>query len=485
MVGAMTLRPPSNAILLVDDEPGLRQTLAILLRRHGYEVVAAAGHKDALGALSNANSPFPVVLTDLSMPDGSGLDVLSAAKSRSPSTQVILITAHSTVENAVKAMAGGAYDFVTKPFDNQELLALVEKAAEKYALVNENRALRARVDSTRRLAGKSAAMAKVMDLVRRIAPSKTTVLITGESGTGKERVAHAIHAESDRAERPFVVINCGALPENLMESELFGHEKGAFTGAAERTAGLFREADGGTIFLDEVGELPLGLQVKLLRVLQEKRVRPVGSTREVPVDVRVLAATNRSVEAEVEAGRFRQDLFYRLNVIQITLPPLRERKDDIAPLAEIFVERFATEHGKDVRGFTPDALRALSAYAFPGNVRELENVVERAVALAGSTRIGLGDLPEAVSGVASAPGARLFELPEGGCVIDDVLGEAERRLLVQALDRAGGVRTQAAKLLGISFRSLRYRLAKHALEAGDELDSGETPVEDLELPVRS
>src|SRR5690606_15696377 len=263
---------------------------------------------------------------------------------------------------------------------------------------------------------------------------------------GKERIARAIHDRSERSTGPFLVLNCGALPENLMESELFGHEKGAFTGAAARSLGMFREADGGTLFLDEVGELPLALQVKLLRVLQEKRVRPVGSAQETPVDVRVLAATNRPVELDVSEGRFRQDLYYRLNVIRVELPPLRDRRDDVPVLAERFVERFSREMGKNILGFTADAVRALTDYDYPGNVRELENGIERAVALAGSSRIGLGDLPPAVSGLAGATSPKLLELPARGCQLDDVLNEVERRFLLEALERTGGVRTAAAKL---------------------------------------
>jgi two-component system response regulator PilR (NtrC family) len=275
-----------------------------------------------------------------------------------------------------------------------------------------------------------------------------------------------------------MVVNCGALPEALMESELFGHEKGAFTGATARHTGLFREANGGTLLLDEVGELPLSLQVKLLRVLQEKRVRPVGSSHEVPVDVRLLAATNRNVEASVAAGSFRQDLYYRLNVIRIELPPLRDRREDLAPLAERFVRKFAMEMGKDVIGFGPDALRAIEAYAFPGNVRELENIIERAVALAGTRVIGLGDLPREVSGVAASATPSLLSLPEDGIKLDDILSEVERRLLVEALERTGGMRTAAAKLLGVTFRSLRYRLDKYGLDAGDELGEGASTDDD-------
>ncbi|MBK9002283.1 MAG: sigma-54-dependent Fis family transcriptional regulator [Myxococcales bacterium] len=442
--------------------------LQIALKREGYEVVSVAGFRAAAEALATSPQAFPVVLTDLSMPDGSGFDVLAAAKRRDPSSEVILITAHSTVENAITAMRGGAYDFVTKPFQPSELAALVQKALEKHDLTRENTRLRARVErADSGVLGRSPAMRAVMELVDRIAATKTTVLITGESGTGKERVARAIHERSDRRSRPFLVVNCGALPEALMESELFGHEKGAFTGAQTRHNGLFREADGGTLLLDEVGELPASLQVKLLRVLQERSVRAVGATQETAVDVRVLAATNRDIEAEVARGGFRQDLYYRLNVIRVVLPPLRDRREDIPLMAERFLRRFAAEMA-DVGGFTADALRALERYAYPGNVRELENVVERSVALAGARSIGLGDLPAEVAGAASNPTSQLLTLPPEGANLDELLNEVERRLLVSALDRTGGNRTAAAKLLGVTFRSLRYRLSKHGLGGDDE-----------------
>ncbi|HET9931448.1 MAG TPA: sigma-54 dependent transcriptional regulator [Polyangiaceae bacterium] len=464
--------PPPLKVLVVEDEPGLREMLGILFRREGYEVVLAPGAMSAIEAIQQHPQPFPVVLTDLAMPDGSGLDVLAAAKTRSSATEVILITAHSSLENAIAAMRLGAYDFVAKPFQSGELAALVAKALEKQAIVAENLRLRAQMrdPDSREIIGRSPALRRVMDLVERVAATRTTVLITGESGTGKERVARAIHRLSERASGPFLVVNSGALPEALMESELFGHEKGAFTGAQTKHRGLFREAEGGTILLDEVGELPANLQVKLLRVLQERAVRPVGSTQEVPVDVRVLAATNRDIEADVAAGRFRSDLYYRLNVIRIELPPLRDRREDVSLLAERFVRHFAEEMGKDIAGFTPDALRALQTYPFPGNVRELENVIERAVALAGSRVIGLGDLPTELSGTAGGPTPALLALPREGVRLDEVLGEVERRLILEALDRTGGVRKRAADLLGITFRSLRYRLKKLGLGEDSEED---------------
>jgi two-component system response regulator PilR (NtrC family) len=318
--------------------------------------------------------------------------------------------------------------------------------------------------------------------LNRVAAGRSTVLITGESGTGKERVARAVHDLSDRKDKPFLVVNCGAIPESLVESELFGHAKGAFTGAASSRAGIFRTADGGVVFLDEVGELPAPVQVKLLRVLQERKVRGVGETDETSVDVRVIAATNRNVEEDVKSGKFRQDLYYRLNVIRIDVPPLRQRREDVGELARHFVERCSHEAGKEVRGFSPDALRALDAYDFPGNVRELENIVERAVALAAGPMIGLGDLPREVAGGAAQPTPMLTgALPEEGVDIDNVLGEVERRFILQALEKSGGVRTGAAKLLGITLRSLRYRMQKHAMQDDDEapVSAESTPPESV------
>ena len=470
-----------HRILVVDDEAGLRDMLGILFRREKLDVTLAPSFRAGAEAVKNAPEPWAVVLTDLMMPDGSGLDLLSLAKERSRATEVIVMTAHSTIETAIDAMKRGAYDFITKPFATSELRALVHKALEKRDIVAENERLRAQVARTeaRDLLGKSEPMRKILDLVHRIAATKSTVLLTGQSGTGKERIANAIHDLSDRKEKPFLVVNCGAIPEALMESELFGHEKGAFTGAHASHAGIFREAEGGTVLLDEIGELPPSLQVKLLRVLQERKVRPVGAHAEASVDVRVLAATNRNVEEMVKSGTFRQDLYYRLNVIRIEVPPLRDRRDDVRELAEHFVNRFAKELGKDVRGFSPDALRALDTYDFPGNVRELENVVERAVALASSSTIGLGDLPREISGASAQPTPGLVALPEEGCNLDEVVSELERRLIVQALDRAGGVRTNAAKLLGLNLRTLRYRMQKLGLADAAE---GEDPISEV-LPV--
>jgi two-component system response regulator PilR (NtrC family) len=468
--------PPKPRILVVDDEPGLRDMLAILFRREGLDVTLAPGFATGREAVEQAPEPYAVVLTDLLMPDGNGMDLLPLIKQRAPNTEVIVMTAHGALETAIDAMKRGAYDFVAKPFATNELRALVQKALEKRAIVAENERLRAQLvrERARELLGHSDAMRRIFELIQRIANARTTVLVTGESGTGKERIARAIHDASERRAAPFLVVNCGAIPEALMEAELFGHERGAFTGAVASRLGIFREAEGGTVLLDEIGELAPALQVKLLRVLQERKVRGVGASGEVAVDVRVLAATNRNVEEDVRAGRFRQDLYYRLNVIRVEVPPLRERREDIRPLAEHFLASCAAEQKKEIRGLSPDALRALEAYPFPGNVRELENVVERAVALATGHTIGLGDLPREVSGVASQPTPALVGLPEEGCNLDEVLGEVERRLILQALERSGGVRTQAARLLNVTLRSLRYRLQKHALaEAGDEASDSE------------
>ena len=466
-------------ILVVDDEPGLRDMLAILFGREGLDVDLAPGFATAGDAIKRAADPYAIVLTDQLMPDGNGMDLLTLAKERSAHTEVIVMTAHGGIETAIEAMKRGAYDFITKPFATSELRALVQKALEKRAIVAENESLRARLvrGRGRELLGSSEAMRRILDLVHRIANGRTTVLITGESGTGKERIAHAIHDVSDRKDKPFLVVNCGAIPESLMEAELFGHERGAFTGAVSSRLGIFREAEGGTVLLDEIGDLPLALQVKLLRVLQERKVRGVGASAETAVDMRVLAATNRRVEEDVAAGRFRQDLYYRLNVIRIEVPPLRDRSEDIRPLADHFLARCAAEQDKQIRGLSPDALRVLEGYAFPGNARELENIIDRAVALAVGQTIGLGDLPREVSGAAAQPTPSLVALPEEGCNLDDVVGEVERRLILQALERSGGVRAQAARLLGVTLRSLRYRLQKHALgEPGDDVPDSDGPV---------
>jgi len=456
-------------VLVVDDEAGLREMLQLLFSRAGYRVSVADGESSAV-ALLQGPEPFDVVVTDLAMPDGSGMGVLQRARARDESTQVILITAYATTAAAVAAMREGAYDYVQKPFKNDELLAVVEKAVEKRAIVEQNRSLRRQIQQgfcAGDIVGKSAAIQNVMSIVQRVANAPASVLITGESGTGKELVARALHSGGERASRPFVAINCGAMPEALLESELFGHEKGSFTGAVGKRQGLFRAANGGTVFLDEIGELPLPLQVKLLRVLQQRTVRPLGAEEELPVDVRVVAATNRKIDQEVQAGRFREDLYYRLNVIHLHLPPLRERTEDVPLLAEHFLSKHAAAQNRRLH-FAPDALRYLMSLPLRGNVRELENLVERAVTLASGTRIELADLSLQPLAAEPAPAVRVPELPSTGFDLDGHLANVERQLLMSALAKCDGVRTDAAKLLRMSFRSFRYRLAKYGL--GDPED---------------
>mgnify|MGYP003407080156 CR=1 FL=1 len=464
-------------VLVVDDEAGLREMLQLLFTRAGYRVSVANGESTAVALLAGAE-PFDVVVTDLAMPDGSGMGVLQKARARDESTQVILITAYATTAAAVAAMREGAYDYVQKPFKNDELLAVVEKAVEKRAIVEQNRSLRRQIQQAFRagdIVGKSAPIRAVMSIVQRVASAPASVLITGESGTGKELVARALHFGGERASKQFVAINCGAMPEALLESELFGHEKGSFTGAVGKRQGLFRAANGGTVFLDEIGELPLPLQVKLLRVLQQRTVRPIGSEEELPVDVRVVAATNRKIEQEVQAGRFREDLFYRLNVIHLHLPPLRDRPEDIPLLAEHFLNKHAAAQNRRLH-FAPDALRHLLGQPLRGNVRELENLVERAVTLAGGARIETSDLTLQPMAAEQAPAVRVPELPSTGFDLDGHLANVERQILMSALAKCDGVRTDAAKFLRMSFRSFRYRLAKYGLS--DLSEAEEDVVED-------
>ncbi len=451
-------------ILVVDDEQSMREFLEIFFRREGFDVVTTGDVDSALVAVEADD--FDVVISDVRMPGRSGLDLLQVVKEISPETVVIMITAFATTETAIAAMKQGAYDYVTKPFKVDELRLVVEKALEKKLLTLENRRLRTELRTqlrSRSLVGTSAAMQKVYDLIAQVAGTKTNVLISGDSGTGKELVARAIHEQSERREQPFVAVNCGAIPENLLESELFGHVKGAFTGAVQNKAGLFETADGGTLFLDEVGELPQALQVKLLRVIQDKTVRRVGGTGDHRVDVRIVAASNKKLEEEISSGRFRDDLYYRLNVIQIALPPLRERMEDVPLLMQHFIEKYAGEVDKEVQNISEAAMERILAYDFPGNVRELENMIERSVALCRDGVVGLENLPPAI--LDPKKEESLSRLPPEGGSLEEMVNDFERSLLGEALERSGGVKKKAAALLGISFRSFRYRFEKLGLDA--------------------
>lgn len=457
-------------ILIVDDELSLREYLGIFLRKLGHQATLIG---DARGAIAlGERQDFDLILCDLCIGDQSGLDVLRAFKANQPATEVIIVTAFATVENALEAMRLGAYDYVTKPFKNQELALLIDRALEKRELSRENESLKIQLSASARqhrrdLVGESPSMREVQALIDKVAQSRTNVLVVGESGVGKELVARALHHQSPRARGPFVPINCGAIPEGLIESELFGHVRGAFTGAMGDRSGLFKAAQGGTLFFDEVGELPLSAQVKLLRALQERRIRPVGGVRDIEIDVRLVAATNRNLALEVREGRFREDLFYRLNVIQICVPPLRERQEDIVPLARNFVEQNARELGIAVPVLSEAVVTQLCRYGWPGNVRELQNAMERAVTLCEGGRIEIDTLPATVRGEAVRFEDKLrLDLPAEGLDLESHLEGLERHLLLEALARTGGNRTHAAKLLGLSFRSMRYRMAKLGLNEG-------------------
>jgi two-component system response regulator PilR (NtrC family) len=460
--------PLPGRVLVVDDEVGMREVLSVCMSRAGHHVTAAKSGADALRLLNDEEQDFDVVITDLTMPGVPGMEVLRHARALSRPPEVIMITAFATTDTAIEAMKIGAFDYLTKPMRIEELQIVVRRALENMHLTSENLRLRAQlkgVHTLDRMIGRSESMQKVFELVRRVAATRTNVLICGESGTGKELVARALHNMSDRANGPFVPVNCGAIPQQLMESELFGHVRGSFTGATSDRRGMFDAATGGTLFLDEVGELDPSTQVKLLRVLQERTVRPVGGNVEFPIDCRVVAATNRDLEAAVESGEFRSDLYFRLDVVRIVLPPLRHRIEDIPPLVERFLERFNREMNRDLKAISSDAFDWLLAYDYPGNVRELENLIERAVALESSSLLTAVHFPDRRAH-AYELGRAPSEFPDDGLDLDARLADLERELILGALSRAGGVRKRAAKLLQISFRSLRYRLQKLGIEVG-------------------
>jgi two-component system, NtrC family, response regulator HydG len=442
-------------LLVADDDPGLRESLERTLTREGYQVVLASDGRAALERVQSGG--VDLILTDLKMPGLTGLELLRATKALTPDVDVILLTAFGTVEEAVKAMKDGAYDFLTKPFRREQLLKLVGKALERRALITQNRALQQQLEDLRgkgQVIGVSPVFRRVMTLVEQIADSSATVLIQGESGTGKELVARAVHERSTRRNGPFVAVNCAALPETLLESELFGYEKGAFTGAAVRKEGRFELADGGTLFLDEVADLSAVTQPKILRVLQEGEFERLGATRTIKVDVRIVTATNQDLAQLVRDKKFREDLYYRLNVITINVPPLRERPEDIPLLAEHFLRIYAAKNNRKLEGFTPEARSRLESYSWPGNVRQLENVIERAVVLVREGRIDADALPAEIAGVKRPPRDAILEL------VGVPLQEIEERLLDETLRITGGNKTQAAKLLGIDVRTVARKLER-------------------------
>ena len=456
----------AERLLVIDDEQSMREWLTIALSQDGFEVESAGSGEEALKVLER--TPVDLALVDLRMPGLDGLETLRRIKQLDEGVSVVIMTAYATAETAVQALKEGAYDYIIKPFKVDELRHLVQKALEERRLRGENLRLRDEVERRYHfgnLIGKSPKMQEVFSTIGRLGDSKATVLVTGESGTGKELVAKAIHFNSNRKERPFVTVNCGAIPHELMESELFGHVKGAFTGAVAAKQGLFEVADTGTLFLDEVSELPLHLQVKLLRVLEDQEIRPVGGVKPVRVDVRIVAATNRDVSQAIAAKTFREDLFYRLNVISLHIPSLRERRDDIPLLVSHFLQKFAPAGGPPTL-ISPEALTALERYPWPGNVRELEHVIERAVTLEPGPVLRVESLPESVRGP-HAPDFAGIDLPDEGLDLDALMERIERDLLRQALRHAEGIQSRAAQLLRTSFRSFRYRLQKYGLDRAD------------------
>jgi two-component system response regulator PilR (NtrC family) len=452
-------------ILIVDDELSMRQLLEYMLTREGYVVTCAENGRKGVSLVEH--NSYDLLLCDIRLGDLSGLDVLKACKKHHPGTVVIMISAYSTTETAVDAMNQGAYDYVPKPFNNDELLETLAKALKLRTVEHEKETLGDLLKQNLHfgmIVGNSPPMQHIYKMIVQLSKTKTNVLITGESGTGKELIARAIHQESDRRDRPFVAINCGGIPETLMESELFGHKKGSFTGAVQDKPGLFQQAHQGTIFLDEIGELSVGIQVKLLRAVQERMIRPVGGTEDGAVDIRIISATNKHLEKEVIAGKFREDLFYRLNVVEIKVPPLRERKTDLRTLAQHFLDKYSKEIGKEISKLSSYALDMLQKYDFPGNIRELENLLERSVALS-STNIILPDsLALSVHKRRWIEGIqdKRFDLGDvaKGVALDTIIEEIERAYLKKALECCSGNKNKAAELLGISFRSLRYRLDK-------------------------
>jgi two-component system, NtrC family, response regulator len=449
-----------DTILIVDDEKNYLVVLEALLSAEGYEIITADNVRDALRLMEE--SDLDLVLTDMKMPGMSGMDLLVESKRRKPEVPVIMMTAYGTIEMAVEAMKKQAYDYITKPFQNEELKLTIKKALENYRLIKENRRLSEALSERHRyrnIIGKSRPMLQIYDLIDKVAQSKASVLITGASGTGKELIAKAIHYEGLRRGRPFISVNCGALTETLLESELFGHEKGAFTGAVALKKGRFELADGGTLFLDEVGDMPPSLQVKLLRVLQEMEFERVGGTKTLKVDVRVLSASNRNLKEDVSSGLFREDLYYRLNVIHIDVPPLRERLEDIRLLVNHFIEKYRKDEGKDKIELSPEVWQTLYAHSWPGNIRELENVIERAVVLNSDGVIELKDLPAEFSKRREELDLDRFVPPDAP--LQTVLEEVEEKMIRRALRQSDNVQSHAAERLGITKSLIQHKMKKY------------------------
>jgi two-component system response regulator PilR (NtrC family) len=458
----------TERILVVDDDQSLREFLAITLARDGFEVETAASGPEGLAKV--AETPVDLALVDLKMPGMDGLETLRRLKEANETISVVIVTAFSTTATAIQALKEGAYDYLIKPFKVDELKLVVQKALEERRLRWENLRLRREIElryTLGNMVGKSPRMQEVFSTISRVADSRTTILLTGESGTGKTLLAKTIHYNSGRKDAPFVAVNCAAIPHELMESELFGHVKGAFTGAIATKPGLFETADGGTLLLDEISEMPTHLQAKLLRALEDREIRPVGGTKTVRVDVRIIAATNRDLTQAMAQGAFREDLYYRLNVIAVALPPLRERREEIPLLVNHFLQKFAEASGRPAKLVSPEAMLCLEAFAWPGNVRELENVVERAVTLEPGSVVRLDSLPESIRGGQTQELYRI-EFPPEGLDLDGLMERMERDLIRRALQRAGGIQSRAAQFLGTSFRSFRYRLQKYGMGDSQE-----------------
>jgi DNA-binding NtrC family response regulator len=454
--------PVPGSILIIDDEAAIRESLETLLEMDGYSIAVAENAEEGLARI--AERPFDLVLLDLALPDRSGMEVLREIRERDSQLAVIMITAYGTVENAVQAMQNGAANFIQKPWDNEKLLADVRVAVARRRAEEENiqlkRALKQRYNFEN-IIGKSESMLRIFDLVAQVAPSRSTILIQGESGTGKELIAKAIHMNSPRKDRPFVPVNTGSMPADLLESTLFGHVKGAFTSAIASKKGLFEVADRGTIFLDEIGTMNLETQAKILRVLQDRKFMHLGGVQEIQVDVRIIAATNVDLKQAVRDGRFREDLFYRLNVITVDLPPLRERREDIPLLVDFFIKKFAAENARPVRQISPEAMRPLMDYAWPGNVRELENVIERAVVLSSGQTIGIELLPDQLVGRGAA--TRLFE-PRPDASLFDIMEDCERRVIIDMLEKCEWNQTEAANRFRIPLSTLNQKIKRLNVE---------------------